>query len=60
MAEGLKIWEGKYVSMGGAQRAKFTKKVDKPTLGVNVIDFELNGFNAFIWVPWSTSGHPKM
>ena len=45
---------------GGAQRAKFTEKVDKPTLGVNVIDFELNGFNAFIWVPWSTSGHPKM
>ena len=34
MAEGLKIWEGKYVSMGGAQRAKFTKKVHKSPLGL--------------------------
>ena len=29
----------------GAQRARFTEKVHKPPLGVNVIDFELNGFN---------------
>ena len=28
------------------QRARFTEKVHKPPLGVNVIDFELNGFNA--------------
>ena len=28
-----------------AQRARFTEKVHKPPLGVNVIDFELNGFN---------------
>ena len=27
-----------------SQRAKFTEKVHKPPLGVNVIDFELNGF----------------
>ena len=27
----------------GTQRARFTKKVHKPPLGVNVIDFELNG-----------------
>jgi hypothetical protein len=35
----------------GAQRAKFAKKVHKPLLRVNVIDFELNEFNASIWVP---------
>ena len=34
-----------------AQRAKFVKKVHKPPLRVNVINFELNGFNASIWVP---------
>ena len=33
---------------GGAQRAKFAKKVHKPPLRVNVIAFELNGFNALI------------
>ena len=32
----------------GAQRAKIAEKVHKPPLGVNVINFELNGFNAFI------------
>ena len=35
---------------GGAQCAKIAEKVHKPPLGVNVINFELNGFNAFIWV----------
>ena len=38
-----------------AQRAKFLKKVHKPPLRTNVIDFELSGFNASIWVPWSPS-----
>ena len=37
------------------QRAKFAQKVHKPPLGVNVINFELNGFNVFLWVPWSLS-----
>ena len=37
------------------QRAKFARKVHKPPLGVNVINFELNGFNVFLWVPWSLS-----
>ena len=32
----------------GAQRAKFAQMVHKPPLGVNVINFELNGINAFI------------
>ena len=32
----------------GSQRTKFAKKVQKPPLGVNVIYFELNGFNASI------------
>jgi hypothetical protein len=30
----------------GTQRAKFAEKVHKPPLWINVIDFELNGFNA--------------
>ena len=36
-----------------AQRAKFAKRVHKPPLGVNVINFELKWFNASIRVPWS-------
>jgi hypothetical protein len=36
---------------GGTQWAKFAKKVHKPLLRVYVINFELNGFNASIWVP---------
>ena len=32
----------------GAQRAKIAEKVHKPPLGVNVINFEFNGFNTFI------------
>ena len=42
------------------QRAKFAKKVHKPPLRVNVINFELNGFNASIWVPWSPSDPKKL
>ena len=38
-----------------AQRAKFAEKVHKPPLWVNVINFELNGLDASIWVPWSPS-----
>ena len=44
-----------FVPWRGAQRAKISEKVHKPPLGVNVINFELNGFNAFIWIPWSPS-----
>ena len=44
---------------GAAQRAKFSEKVHKPSPGVNVINFELNVFNASIWVPWSPSD-PKI
>ena len=36
---------------GGAQRAKFAKKVHKPPPRFNVINFELNWFDASIWVP---------
>ena len=43
-----------------AQRAKFAKKVHKPPLRVNAINFELNGFNASIWVPWSPSDPKKL
>ena len=43
-----------------AQRAKFAKKVHKPPLRVNVINFELKGFNAPIWVPWSPSDPKKL
>ena len=32
----------------GAQRAKIAEKVHKPPLGINVINFEFNGLNAFI------------
>ena len=43
----------------GAQRIKFAKKVHKPPLWVNVINFELNGLDASIWVPWSPSDPKK-
>ena len=43
-----------------AQRAKIAEKVHKPPLWVNVVNFELNGFNAFIWVPWSLSDLKKL
>ena len=49
------------VSVGrDAQRAKFAKKVHKPPLRVNVINFELNGFNASIWIPWSPPDPKKL
>ena len=35
------------------------KKVHKPPLWVNVINFELNGLDASIWVPWSPSDPKK-
>ena len=38
-----------------AQRATIVKKVHKPPLKVNVISFELSGFNVFSWVPESLS-----
>jgi hypothetical protein len=39
------------------QRAKFAKKVHKPPLTINAIDF---GFNASTWVPWSPSDPKKL
>ena len=33
--------------------AKFSEKVHKPSLWINVINFELNVFNVSILVPWS-------
>ena len=41
------------------QKAKFAKKVHKPPLWVNVINFELIGLDASIWVPWSSSDPKK-
>ena len=43
------------ISTSAAHRGKIAEKVHKPPLGVNIINFELNGFNASIWVPWSPS-----
>ena len=37
------------------QKAKIAEKVHKPPLAINVINFEINGFNASIWVLWSPS-----
>ena len=42
------------------QRTKFAQKVHKLTLRFNVINFELNGFNASISVTWTPSDQPKM
>ena len=47
-------------SRRAAQRAKIAEKVHKPPLVVNVINFELNGFNASLWVPWSPSESKKV
>ena len=44
----------------GAQRAKIAEKVHKPPLVVNISNFELNGFNASIWVSWSPSESKKI
>ena len=49
----------KYSHCTAAQRAKFSKKVHKPPHGFNVINVELNWFNAFIWVPWNPSDPKK-
>ena len=38
---------------------KFSEKVHKPSLGVNVNYFKLNVCTASIWVPWSPS-NPKI
>ena len=44
---------------GGTQRAKFDEKVHKPSVWVSVLNFELNGPDASIWVPWSQKSNPK-
>jgi hypothetical protein len=44
----------------GAQRARFAKKVNKPPLGVNVINFELNGFNGSLGVPQTQKRHDAL
>ena len=44
----------------GTHSASFDEKIHKPPLRVNVINFELNGFNASIWVPWSPSDPKKL
>ena len=44
----------------GAQRTKIAEKVHKPPLGINVINFELNVYNASIWVPWNPSDTKKL
>ena len=42
---------GVAVESGGAKRAKFNEKVHKPPLKINVINFELNGFNVSLRPP---------
>ena len=43
------------------QMAKIAEKahITNLTLGVSVIKFEFDGFNASIWVPWSPSDQKK-
>ena len=41
------------------QRAKFSKNVHKPPHWVNVINFELDGLDASIWVPWKSQRPQK-
>ena len=48
------------VIAAAAQRAEFAKKVQRPPLRANAKNFELNEFNASIWVPWSPSDPPKL
>ena len=58
MGLGFEVWviiSQRSAHYTGTQRAKIAEKVHKPPLGVIAINFELNGFNAFIWVPWSPS-----
>ena len=33
--------------------ARITQNVKKPSLTVNLINFEFFGFNVSIWIPWS-------
>ena len=39
--------------------ARIAQNVKKPTLTVNVIDFDFFGINVSIWVPWSPLGPKK-
>ena len=49
------------LKMHVAQRTKIAEKVHKPYLTVNVINFELNGFNASILDgAWSPSESKKL
>ena len=43
-----------------SQRAKFIEKVHKPPLWVNVVDFELNGFNASLGVSLTPKSHDAL
>ena len=49
----------KRIVEGDAQWAEIVEKVHKPPLEINVINFELNGFNPSILVPWSPSDTKK-
>ena len=39
--------------------ARIAQNVKKPSLTVNVIDFEFFGFYESIWIPWSPLGPKK-
>ena len=43
-----------------AQRTKIAEKVHKTPFVVSPTNFELNGFNALIWVPRSPSESKKL
>ena len=59
--DSFSLSNSRHVGGGGATKtAKFAKKAHKPPLSVNVLNFELNGFNASIWVPWSPSDPQKL
>ena len=53
-------WDFPLCCCHGSYRAKFAEKVHKPPLGIDVLNFELNGFNASIWVPWSPPDPQKL
>ena len=44
----------------GAHRVKIGEKVHKPPLGINIINLELNGFDASIWVLQTPSESKKL
>ena len=54
----------KGVGHGGTQKAKIAhlKRFTNLILGsrVNVLNFEIIGFNVFIWIPWSPSDTKKL